>query len=196
MSRDVYRRFWRNERIARAFVHAAPGADVARLRETIARTLGRKYDLRIYSSGELMEHLAGEVRRAFGVADVLRDVVLLLVLIGMADALGAGIAERTRELRAIRALGVRPRLVRRMVLIEALVMAALGLVLATAAGLLGAFWVKATFPNLLAWVFAFHLPLRGTAAVAALVVGVALAAAFLPARRAAALRPAAALRYE
>jgi len=56
--------------------------------------------------------------------------------------------------------------------------------------------VKATFPYLLGWVLDLHLPLREAATVAALAVATAAVSALLPARRAAALEPIAALRQE
>src|SRR5206468_8778540 len=96
LSRDVYRRMWSDGRITRAFVHTRPGADVPALREEIARRLGRRFDLRILSAAELMEFFAIQVRRAFAAVDVLRQLVLLLVLVGMADTLGAEVVARTR----------------------------------------------------------------------------------------------------
>ena len=68
---------------------------------------------------------------------------------------------------------------------------------AALAGLgLGVFWVEATFSYLLGWVLDLHLPFREAAETAAAATAVAALAALLPARRAAALRPAVALRYE
>ena len=152
MGRTLYERFWHDRQINHLFVQAAPGADVTALRATIAQRLGRAYRLRILSSRELIDFFAGQVRRAFAGLHILAGMVLVVVLVGMADTLAAGVAERTRELGAIRALGVRRRYLRRMVLLEGLLLGALGLGLALAAGLaLGTLWVDATFPYLLGW---------------------------------------------
>jgi len=197
MSRQMYERLWRDRQLTRVLVRTAPGADIDAVRAAIARDFGRKYDLRILSSGELVEYFASQVRRAFAGLDVVRDLVLVVVFLGMADTLAAGVAERTRELGAIRALGVRRRQLRRMVLLEAASLGVLGLVLAAGAGLtLGTLWVKATFPYLLGWVLELHVPYRKIVGVGVVAVAVCLAAALLPARRAAALQPARALRYE
>jgi putative ABC transport system permease protein len=122
MSRDVYRHGWNDGRAHASAVRAAPGGDVEALRATIARSLGRTYDLHVLSSGELMEHFATQVRRAFAAVAVARP--------RPAPRPGrhgrqphAGVLERTRELGAIRALGVRPRRVARTILVEAVVIA-------------------------------------------------------------------------
>jgi putative ABC transport system permease protein len=197
ISREVYVRFWEDRRITRASVNVAPGAARDALRAEIGRRLGRKYELRILDSRELMDHFATQVRRAFAGLHVLRSLVLVLVLLGMSDTLGAGVVERTREIGTVRALGVRPRHLRRMVVLEAVLLAVLGLALAVPTGVgLGLLWVDATMPHLLGWVLDLHVPWASAAGVAGLVVAACVVAALMPARRAAGLRPAVALRWE
>jgi putative ABC transport system permease protein len=167
------------------------------VRAAIAADVGRQYGLRILAPREIVAHYVGEVRRAFAGVDVLRFLVLVVVLIGMADMLAASVVERTRELGALRALGVRPRAVRRMILLEAALVGCLGLTVAlVAGGSLGALWVRATFPRLLGWVLGLHLPWRQMLSVGAMAIGTCLLAAVVPAWRAAALAPAVALREE
>ena len=96
------------------------------------------------SLSAFIEYCAAKVHRAFSGVRLLAGLVLLVVLVGMADTLGAGVAERTRELGAIRSMGVQRRHLQRMVFIEGLALGALGFVLAIAGGLaLGTLWVKA-----------------------------------------------------
>jgi putative ABC transport system permease protein len=197
MSRELYRRLWRDPQVNRVFLRTSPGAGIAEVRATIAQTLGRKYGLRILSSGELLEYFTSQVRRAFAPVDVLAGLVLLVVLVGMADTLAASVLERTRELGVMRAVGIRGRQLRRMVVAEGLVLGTLGLILAVSAGLaLGVLWVEETFPYLLGWVLEIHIPYGSVETVCAVTIAVCLVAALLPARRAARLEPAVALRYE
>src|SRR5205814_4015958 len=118
-------------------------------------------------------------------------------LLGMADTLAAGVAERTREIGIVRALGARPRDVRRMVFAEGLLLAAIGLVLACGVGLtLGMLWIRTTFPLLLGWVLEPQMPYAALLALAAMTAVASVVGGMIPARRAAWLEPSLALRYE
>ena len=197
MSRAVYERYWRDGQVTRVHLKIAPGIDRDALRATIARRFGDRYRLRILSAAELMEFWTGQVRRAFSALHVVAGMVLLVILLGMADTLGAEVADRTRELGTLRAVGGRRLLVRRMILTEGMVLGVLGLILAVGTGLaLGVLWVDATFPLLLGWALDLHIPYGMVGVVSLVTMVVCVLAAVLPARQAARLEPAVALRYE
>ena len=197
MSREVYSARWRDRQVNRVGLKTAPGETASAVREAIAHDLGRTYDLRILSPGELIEYYATQVRRAFAPLHVLAATVMMVTLLGMADTLVAGILERTRELGMMRALGVRRGYLARMVFLEALLLGGSGFALALTAGLaLAVLWVKGTLPYLLGWVLALHIPYRELPMLAAITVTVSLAAAVLPACRAARLQPEVAIRQE
>ncbi len=61
---------------------------------------------------------------------------------------------------------------------------------------LGVLWVRETFPQLIGYALALHLPYASAAVALGLTLVVSLVAALGPARRAARLQPAVALRYE
>ena len=197
MSRGLYARYWHDDGVNLVYLRAGTNTDLATVRTAMAHVLGEKYRLRILLWAEFIEYCAAQVHRAFSGVRLLAGLVLLVVLVGMADTLGAGVAERTRELGAIRSMGVQRRHLQRMVFIEGLALGALGFVLAIAGGLaLGTLWVKATFPYLLGWVLQVHIPYAHAAIVALMTLVVCLGAAVIPARSAARLEPATALRHE
>ncbi len=197
LSRDVFKQFWGDQQITRAFVQIAPNADLTSVRTAIARTLGRKYGLRILSAAETVDYFATQVSRGFAGVHMLAAVVLCVVFVGVADTLAAGVLERTRQLGCMRALGIRRRYIRRVVVVEAVVLGALGLGLgAVSGGVLGTLWVEQTFPFLMGWVIALHVPYVQAGAVAAVTVAICFVAALIPAQRAARIEPAVALRYE
>ena len=197
MSRDLNRRYWRDTQVVQVLVRVAPGADVEEVRATIARELGPTYALRILTLRELITWFTEQVRRAFIGLHLLGGLVLLVVLVGIGDALAASTMERTRELGTVRAIGLRGRTVARAVLVEGVIIGALGLVLAWAIGLaLGVLWVRSTFPALLGWTLSLHLPWTECLVAGGVALVICLLAAYIPASRAGRLDPVEALRAE
>ena len=197
MSRELFARAWHDPLVTRVFVQRRPEVAPAAVRGAITKRLGRTYGLRLLSAAEMVAYFAVQVERAFAPLLILSALVLVVVLVGMADTLAADIAERTRAFGALRAVGVRRRHLGLLIVAEAALLGAMGLLLALGAGLgLGTLWVLATFPYLLGWVLNLEAPVGPAAIVVAMTVIVCLCAALLPARRAARLNPAVALRYE
>ena len=84
-----------------------------------------------------------------------------------------------------------------MVLAEGLLLATLGLVLASGVGLtLGVLWIRTTFPYLVGWVLEPHVAYGSLFALAIMAAAVTVLAGIAPARRAARLEPGVALRCE
>ncbi|MFJ5274428.1 FtsX-like permease family protein [Streptomyces sp. NPDC088358] len=177
---------------------AAPGVDDALLKQRVAAELGaRTYDLK--TADEQAKDAAAQLG---GFLDVIKYVMLgfagIAVLVGVfliVNTFSMLIAQRTRELGLLRALGADRRQVRRSVLTEALLLGLVGSTVGLAAGIGLAL-------GLIKLMTAFGMNLKSTemvigwgTPVASYVVGVGVTfvAAYLPARRAAGVSPMAAL---
>jgi len=127
-------------------------------------------------------------------------LAMLLVVIGVFGVSAYSVAERTREIGIRIALGAARAEIARLVLRESLLVAFIGL----AAGTLGAIGATRVLPTEgIGWsgsgIFLYGVSRTDNLtyfAVAILLMSVALAAAFLPSRRAAKVEPIVALRYE
>jgi len=121
----------------------------------------------------------------------LSAVSLVIGGIGIANVMIISVTERTREIGVRLAIGATRQAVRRQFLAEAAVLSgtggAIGVVIATAVGGVVAL-VAPTFPS--------APPMWAIAAGLFMSIGVGVVAGYLPARRAAALDPVEALRYE
>jgi ABC-type antimicrobial peptide transport system permease subunit len=167
------------------------------VRSGIAAALGKKHNLTILTLSELGDWFAAQVRQAFAGLYLLAGLILFVVLFGAADTLAAGVLEQQRELAVVRATGVRAQYLQRIVLIESLLLAGLGLTMAMVVGLtLGIFWVETMLPSLLGWVLELHIPYVHLVVIAAMSLLVSAWAAIVPGRWARRVAPAAALRYE
>ncbi|MEO8602891.1 MAG: FtsX-like permease family protein [bacterium] len=198
MSRALYRRYWNDPKVTRFFVQAVAGADRgvvrARLDERLAAVGGA---WRVISSGDLVAYWGSQIRRAFGSVYALAAIILVVILFGIADNMSASIAERTRDLGTLRAVGVSRRGLWQVVVVEAVVLAAIGLLLALGEGFaIAALWVATIFPYMLGWSVDLHIPILPLMAVCVVTAVCCGIAALVPGRRAARLQPAAALRQE
>ncbi|MFJ8992259.1 ABC transporter permease [Streptomyces sp. NPDC102279] len=179
-------------------VEATEGVSDATVKRRIAAELGAaKYDVK--TADEQAESSAEQLG---GFLDIIKYVMLgfagIAVLVGIfliVNTFSMLIAQRTRELGLLRALGADRRQVRRSVLTEALLLGLVGSTLGLAAGI-------GLAVGLIKLMTAFGMNLKSTemvigwpTPVASYVVGVGVTfvAAYLPARRAATVSPMAAL---
>lgn len=179
-------------------VTAASGVSDSVLKQRIAAELGRN----TYEYQTAAEQAKSSAAALGGFLDVIKYVMLgfagIAVLVGIfliVNTFSMLIAQRTRELGLLRALGADRRQVRRSVLTEATLLGLVGSTLGLAAGIGLAF-------GLIGLMGAFGMNLKSTeivigwaTPVSAYVVGVGVTfvAAYLPARRAAGVSPMAAL---
>ncbi|HEU5452537.1 MAG TPA: FtsX-like permease family protein, partial [Terriglobales bacterium] len=117
-------------------------------------------------------------------------LALLLAAIGIYGVMAQAVAQRTSEFGIRMALGAQPRQILSMVLGNALRLVAIGVAAGLAASLILTRFLRSFLYGVSA-----NDPLT-IAAVSALLVGVALLACYLPARRAMGVDPMVALRYE
>jgi putative ABC transport system permease protein len=182
------------------WVTAAPGTSQSQLRDAVATRL---------PSG--LEAVTGDAAAAEGASQVQQALTyintFLLVFAGIALVVGAFIivntfsilvAQRSRELALLRAIGADQAQVGRSVLFEAFVLGLFGAVGGLGVGLLLAMGIKALFARIGLDLSGSGLVLAPRTVIAAFVVGigVTLLAAYLPARRAGRVPPVAALRED
>ncbi|MFF8233155.1 ABC transporter permease [Streptomyces caelestis] len=179
-------------------VDAAEGVGDERLKQRVAAALGpHTYDLRTAD-----EQAKSDVEQLGGFLDVIKYVMVgfagVAVLVGVfliVNTFSMLIAQRTRELGLLRALGADRRQVRRSVLTEALLLGLVGSTLGLAMGIGLAAGLIELMGLLGMNIDADEMVIGWVTPVTAYVVGlgVTFVAAYPPARRAAGVSPMAAL---
>ena len=180
-------------------IAADDGVSDATLRDRVRAALPAG-DVLVRTQKQQTEQEAGAVESGLQFFNI-----ILLVFAGVSLFVGSFmilntfsmlVAQRTRELALLRALGASRRQVTRSVLGEALVVGLVGGLIGMGAGVLIALGLKAAFAAVGLEIETGALVFRPRTAVWSLVigVGVTLVAAYLPARRASRVAPVAAMR--
>ncbi|MEV5969522.1 FtsX-like permease family protein [Streptomyces sp. NPDC051921] len=162
---------------------AGPGLE-ERLREAV----DHNPLLKVQSRDQLVREQAGVAGDLITLVLGLLAIGVVISALGMVNTLALSVAERTREIGVLRALGMDRAGVRRMVRLESLAVAAYGTLLGLVCGLFGA-WRVSGLANGAVPQYVFSPPYGTLALVVVLSLAVGAAAAALPARRAAALGP-------
>ncbi len=170
------------------------GADRAAAGKQIKALAASYPQFKVVSGADYYASMQAMGKAAFSGIYILFAVLAFPSLIAMLNTLTIGVLERTREIGMIRAVGGTRKQIRRIVVVEALLLAAIG----AAFGIFGGLYlgyvivsgVKILFP------MGYFFPLSGIAA--AVVIGLLFGglAAIIPARQAARLEIVQALRYE
>ena len=146
-------------------------------------------------TGAIIEAAAMEsvLNVLLAITTALLGVAVLIALIGVSNTLGLSVLERTRESALMRALGLQARSLRLMLLIEALLLAVVGVAVGVAAGIYFG-WLGATaLARQVAADVRLVVDLPLTLGMVAVAILAAALASVLPGRRAAKASPTEAL---
>ncbi|MFF2924157.1 ABC transporter permease [Streptomyces celluloflavus] len=174
--------------VQRLLVRTEGGAASKPLQEQLRTAVGNSPLLKVQDRGELVDEAAGVVS---GLLDVMYGMLAIGVVIGalgIVNTLAMSVAERTREIGALRAIGMDRAGIRRMIRLEAATVAAFGTLLGLAGGVFGA-WAVGALANGALEQYSLVLPWGTLLLVCLLSLVIGTAAAAVPARRAAALSP-------
>jgi putative ABC transport system permease protein len=176
-------------------INMVQGADAAAVEARLNKILEDYSQFKLVSGRGYFEENKQLFSAVFAFYFILLGILALPSLIALLNTLSIGVIERTREIGMLRAIGATQKQVRRMVIAESLLLAAIGTLFGLMAGLyLG--YVLVMGLSMSGFPVSYVFPVQGI--VAAVVVGLTFGvlAARLPARQAASMDIVRALRYE
>ena len=150
-------------------------------------------DARVLAHAEFVDERVSEIDGILNLLYALLALSVIVSLFGMVNTLVLAVFERTREIGMLRAVGLSRRQTRRMIRHEGVVTALIGAALGLPLGILLAGAVTQALGE---YDLALSIPVAPLAVFALVAIGAGIAAAVLPARRAARLDVLAALQYE
>jgi putative ABC transport system permease protein len=176
-------------------INAEPGADLEQLEEDLQAATQAYPGFGIISR----EALRTSQEQVANGGTIGMNIVLALLaapaLLGLANALGINVIERTREIGMMRAVGAKRRQIRRIIIAESLLLSLMGIALGIISGIMLSFVMTGVL-EFAGMHIPYDFPAVGvlTAIAAGLICGIL--AALIPARRASDLQIVAALAYE
>jgi putative ABC transport system permease protein len=185
MSVGDYSRGFRPAGADWVFINAAPGVSTAASRAAVEAATASDPLLVVNTEADYKASLANQVNQVLALFGALLGLAVLIALFGISNTLSLSVLERTRESALMRALGLTRGQLRRMLLTEALLMAALAVVLGIGLGVTFGFAMVHAFIVSAGGQGMLSIPYPQLALYAVIGACAALAAAVLPARRAA-----------
>ena len=176
-------------------VNSEPGADLEQLEEDLQAATRAYPGFGIISREQLRTSQEQVTRSGTIGMNIMLSLLAAPALLGLANALGINVIERTREIGMLRAVGAKRRQIRRMIIAESLLLSLMGIALGVISGIMLSFVMTGVL-EFAGLTIPYSFPGVGvlTAIAAGLICGIL--AALIPARRASDLQIVAALAYE
>lgn len=174
--------------VQRVLVRTDPGAASGAVEERLRAAVGNNPLLKVQDRQQIVHEAAGTMADLLGVMYGMLAIGAVIGGLGIVNTLAMSVAERTREIGALRALGMDRAGIRRMIRLEAVTVAAFGTLLGLTGGLFGA-WAVGSLANGAIEQYALAMPWGTLLLICLLSLATGALAAAVPARRAAALSP-------
>jgi putative ABC transport system permease protein len=197
LSRRTYEAYWEDRGVSSLAVFASPGVDAEALIARLRAQASGAQDLVIRSNRALREASLEVFDRTFAVTAVLRLLATVVAGVGVLSALLALELERAREFGVLRAQGLSPGELWRLVLTQTGLLGAIAGLLALPLGLaLALLLIRVINRRAFGWTIETTVPIGIVLEGLGLAVAAALLAGVYPARRMARTPPGPALRDE
>jgi putative ABC transport system permease protein len=130
----LYRRYWNDDSVSVFRVFLRRGSDPDEARRQVLERIGRNRRVFVLTNADVRAFIMGLADRWFGLTWIQLVVAVLVAVLAIANALTMSISDRRQEFAVLRAVGAARAQVRRAVWLEAIAIAAMGLLLGLALG--------------------------------------------------------------
>ena len=197
LDRSAFVEHWGDDRVDTFEINLAPGTDVESVRRQINQRYAEQHDLFVLTNAEYRGEVVRLVDQLFGLMRALEIVAVLVAALGIVNTFLASVLDRFREIGVLRALGMLRAQVATVILIEAGLVGAIGVMAGIIVGsALASLQLNHINVVQLGWHFPFRFPVASIAQVAVVTTLTAMLAGWYPARQAGRLSVVEALEYE
>jgi putative ABC transport system permease protein len=181
-----YRRLWKSQLPSAFGVDVQPNANVVRVRAAIQAALEPESGLRAVTALQRQQRIDALTSEGLGQLGEIATMLLAAAILAMAAALTSAIWQRRASLAALRLSGVRPRRLRTILAVEAMLMLSAGCLTGALAGVYGQIGIDAYLKQVTGFpviaLSASVRPLAVLALVGAIVMTIVIAPAWLASR--------------
>lgn len=197
LSAKNFQKSWHDDRINSLALYLRPGADADAVLKDFRKRFNTQGEFSIYANRQLRTRIFQIFDQTFAVTYVLRTIAVLVAVVGIFLGLTTLVAERSRELGIMRAIGASARQIRQILLWESGMIGALSSVLGIAAGLCLAVVLTGVINRaFFGWTIQLAFPWLSLAWTPVWIMAAAIVAGWIPAWRAGRLNIAEEMRSE
>lgn len=197
LDRSQFLRYWKDDRVDIFDVSVLPGTTAGQVRDRIRARLAGRYPALVSTRQEFIAEISKAIDAFYALTRVTLFLALLVAFLGIVTALLISVAERTREIGILKALGALPSQLARSIVLEALLLALVGLVLALPAGNLFASFMEGPLAELFTgWIMPHFYPWEILVQLLVALPLISALAAWIPARQAGRMKIVEAIEYE
>jgi putative ABC transport system permease protein len=197
MDRNLFIKYWHDDSVNIFRVYVKRGATVPAVQQQILERYSGRRQVFVLTNAELKSYILKITDQWFGLTNVQVAIAVLVAILGIVNTLTVSITDRRRELGVLRAVGGLARQIRTTVWIEALSVAAIGLVLGTALGAINLYYLLEIVQRDVSGMrLNYEFPIAMTAALVPIMLAAGFVAAIWPAEAAVRGSLVQALEYE
>ncbi len=197
IDRATFLRYWHDDRVDVYDVSVQHGADVGHVRDAIRDRLAGRLPALVSTRQEFTAEINRAIDAFYAITRITILLAMVVALLGIVTALLISVAERTREIGILKALGALSGQLGRSVMLEALFMALVGLFLSIPAGDLFALFMEGPIAEFFTgWVMPHRYPWDILVQLLIALPLVSVLAAWLPAYQATRISITEAIDYE
>jgi putative ABC transport system permease protein len=197
IDRALFVRLFKDDRVDTFDVSVRKGRDPLKVRELIREKLAGRFPALISSRQEFTAEIGGAIDGFYVLIRITVLLALAVAFLGIVTSLLISVAERTREIGILKALGAAGSQIRRSVVYEAVAVSLVGLTISIPIGVLIARFNEGTVAEVFAgWRMPDEYPVSILLQLLILLPLISTIAAWLPARQAAAVKVTEAIEYE
>jgi putative ABC transport system permease protein len=197
MDRALYKKYWQDDAVDFIHVDLKPGVDQLAMKHTLEQLTAGSFHAFVYTNAEFKRWISSLVDEFFTLNYMQLVVAVLIAILGIVNTLLISVSERRREIGIVRAIGGLRSQIRKLVLLEAVAVAVVGVAVGAVAGILNTVFMSHTVSLVLAgYSVPYDFPWTIVLLSLPVVAAVSLAAGWWPARNAACMNVIEAIGYE